>query len=254
MNKSLIFAVLGAFAFTNALAEEQHAGKEAGSPHWSYEGQTGPTHWGALQTEFSACGIGREQSPIDIRDVKKQKPLPAIGFGYTSSAAEIVNNGHTVQVNLLSGGTVKLASGDYQLKQFHFHSPSEEKINGKDYPLVAHFVHSTDDGKLAVVAVLFVEGKDNPALDKIFDAMPAKAGEKANLAADFNPADLLPGNKAYYSFIGSLTTPPCSEGVQWQVLKSSVELSARQLKKFRELYWNNARPVQPLNGREIREG
>jgi carbonic anhydrase len=248
MKKTLVCAaVVASFAFSNAFAEE-------GQAHWGYEGKTAPNHWGELHSEFAACSIGKEQSPIDIRDVKKQDSLPAIGFNYTAGPAEVVNNGHTIQVNLQSGGTVSLASGEYKLKQFHFHSPSEEKIDGKDYPLVAHLVHSTDDGKLAVVAVLFKQGRENPALARIFGVMPAQGSEKVALGADFNSADLLPGNQSYYSFIGSLTTPPCSEGVQWQVLKTPVELSKKQIETFRKFYWKNSRPVQPLNNREIREG
>jgi len=248
MKKSLVcVAILASSVFTTtALAEE----------HWGYEGKTGPAHWGGLNPDFSSCGIGKEQSPIDIRrrDVKKQEPLPAIGFDYAASPAEIVNNGHTVQVNFQSGGTVQLASGNYKLLQFHFHSPSEEKIEGKNFPLVVHFVHKAEDGKLAVVAVLFKQGKNNPALAKVLDVMPTQKDEKTALGTDFNPADLLPANRAYYSFIGSLTTPPCSEGVQWQVMKSPVELSSKQIKMFQKLYPHNARPVQPLHGREIKEG
>ncbi|MDR2014117.1 MAG: carbonic anhydrase family protein [Azoarcus sp.] len=254
MKKLLICVIAASFSFTNAIAEEKHAEKDAQHPHWSYEGKTDPSHWGELQSEFAACSIGKEQSPVDIRNVKKQELLPAIVFNYVANSAEVVNNGHTIQVNLQSGSTVKLASGEYKLVQFHFHAPSEEKIEGKNYPLVGHFVHRADDGKLAVVAVLFKEGKSNPALARIFDVMPAEVDAKAALGADFSPADLLPGNQSYYSFMGSLTTPPCSEGVQWQVLKTPVELSDAQLKIFKKLYRNNARPVQPLNGRVIREG
>jgi carbonic anhydrase len=247
MNKLLICSMAAAFVFTNAMAAEQHS-------HWGYEGETAPKHWSELQPDYAACGIGKEQSPIDIHGVKKQEALPAIVFNYAASPTEVVNNGHTIQVNLESGGTVKVASGEYKLVQFHFHSPSEEKIEGKSYPLVGHFVHRTDDGKLAVVAVLFKEGKENPVLARIFDVMPAQENGKVALGENFNPADLLPSDKSYYSFMGSLTTPPCSEGVQWQVLKSPVELSGAQLKMFRKLYWNNVRPIQPLNGRDIREG
>jgi carbonic anhydrase len=251
MNKLLVCAIAASFVFTNAMSAE----KDAQHPHWGYEGKGSPEHWAQLQPEFATCGTGKEQSPIDIHGASEQEPLPPIAFNYAASPAEIVNNGHTIQVNLQSGGTIKLASGEYKLVQFHFHAPSEEKIAGKNYPLVAHLVHRTDDGKLAVVAVLFKEGKkDNPALAEIFEAMPSQENGKVALGADFNPADLLPSDRSYYSFIGSLTTPPCSEGVQWQVLKSPAEVSAAQLKTFRKLYRHNARPVQPLNGRVIRQG
>lgn len=164
-----------------------------------------------------------------------------------------MNNGHTVQVNLTSAGQVKVVSGEYKLLQFHFHTPSEEKVNGKPYPLVAHLVHRNDAGAVTVVAVLFKQGKKNPALEKVFAAMPEHADGKADLAGGMNASELLPVKRAYWAFEGSLTTPPCSEGVQWQVLKTPVEMSRAQIAAFRKLYPMNARPVQPLNGRSLLE-
>jgi carbonic anhydrase len=222
-----------------------------GAPHWEYTGKTGAEHWGDLQSDFATCKLGKEQSPIDIQTTQKAK-LPAIGFAYTAGPAEVVNNGHTVQVNLKSGGTVQLESGSYQLLQFHFHTPSEEKINGKAYPLVAHFVHRNAAGQLAVVGVLFQEGRENAALAPVFAAMPTQANKTAALAADFQPAAVLPQEQGYYAFIGSLTTPPCSEGVRWQVLKQPVEVSKAQLAAFQKLYPMNARPVQALGSRVVR--
>jgi carbonic anhydrase len=219
-----------------------HAGDHA---HWSYKGESGPSHWG------ETCKTGHEQSPIDIRGAKKSGELPAIGFGYAAGAAEVVNNGHTIQVNLPEGGKVQLASGEYKLLQFHFHTPSEEKIKGQAYPLVAHLVHKNDAGELAVVAVLFREGKENAALGKVFAAMPKEEGAKAPLDGGFDAAALLPKTQAYWAFKGSLTTPPCSEGVKWQVLQTPVEVSKAQLAAFRKLYPMNARPVQPLHGRVV---
>ncbi|MFT3815031.1 MAG: carbonic anhydrase family protein [Acidovorax sp.] len=218
--------------------------------HWSYHGPTGAAQWGDLEPDFATCKLGREQSPIDITHAAKAD-LPAIGFGYARSAAEVVNNGHTIQVNLDNGGTVQLASGSYQLVQFHFHAPSEEKVNGKAHALVAHLVHRNGEGKLAVVAVLFKLGRANPALARVFAAMPREEGGKAALDGGFNAADLLPAARGYYAFNGSLTTPPCSENVAWQVLKTPVEMSRAQLAAFRQLYPMNARPVQPLNGRSV---
>ena len=153
----------------------------------------------------------------------------------------------------MDGGTVDLASGTYKLVQYHFHVPSEEKIGGKAYAMVAHLVHRDDAGRLAVVAVLFKEGKANPALAKVLAVMPAKEGGKAALESGANAADLLPASHTYYAYVGSLTTPPCSEGVRWQVLKRPVEMSREQLAAIRKLYPMNARPVQALNGRKIEE-
>jgi len=223
-----------------------------GAAHWSYHGASGAENWGNLDHGFETCKLGKVQSPIDIRDARPAK-LPPISFNYTAGAAEVVNNGHTVQVNLPAGGEVGVESGRYKLLQFHFHTPSEEMVNGAHYPLVAHFVHKSDEGRLAVVAVLFKEGKANAALAPVFAAMPAEEGGKAPLAS-LDPAALLPAGHSYFSFMGSLTTPPCSEGVYWQVLTDPVEVSADQLAAFQKLYPMNARPVQPVNGREVRVG
>jgi carbonic anhydrase len=154
-------------------------------------------------------------------------------------------------VNLPAAGSATLDGVEYKLLQFHFHTPSEEKIDGKSYPLVAHLVHKNAEGQLAVVAVLFKAGKENAALKPVFDHLPAKEGETRKLDVAVDAADLLPANRAYYAFTGSLTTPPCSEEVRWQVLKTPVELSSSQLAAFRKLYRMNARPVQPLNGRKV---
>lgn len=245
MNRFITCAALAALAAGSVVAEE------AGH-HFKYAGANGPAHWGDLEADFATCKIGHAQSPIDIRGAVKA-PLPPIGFHYADSPAEVVNNGHSIQVDLANGGTVDLASGTYKLVQFHFHAPSEEKVNGHPYAMVAHLVHRNDAGELAVVAVLFKEGKANPALAKVFAAMPAKEGGKAALDGGTNAADLLPAAQSYYAYVGSLTTPPCSEGVRWQVLKQPVEASKGQLAAFRKLYPMNARPVQPLNGRKVEE-
>jgi carbonic anhydrase len=245
MKKIAFVALLAVSGLGNAFAQETHP------THWSYTGAEGAKHWSELQSEFATCKLGREQSPIDIRGAVKSASLPPLGLEYSAGAAEVLNNGHTMQVNLAEGGQVKLATGAYKLLQFHFHTPSEERINGKAYPLVAHLVHRNDAGQLAVVAVLFKEGKPNPVLAKIFDVMPAKAEEKSELAGGLDPAQLLPAKKTYYAFAGSLTTPPCSESVRWQVLKEPVQMSKAQLAQFRKRYPMNARPVQPLNGRTV---
>lgn len=253
MQKLILAAALAAVTLSPALAEEKNAKHDAGKPaHWSYTGPTGAPKWGDMQSDFATCKLGKKQSPIDIKGAKKGD-LPAIGFNYGQTGAEVVNNGHTIQVNLATGGDVKVASGGYKLLQFHFHTPSEEMVNGKPYPLVAHLVHKSDGGKLAVVAVLFKEGKKNAVLDRVFAAMPAKEDGKADLAGGLNVTDLLPAKRGYWAFEGSLTTPPCSEEVQWHVLKEPVEMSKEQLAAFKKLYPMNARPVQPLNGRSLQE-
>ncbi|WBS04993.1 carbonic anhydrase family protein [Pseudoduganella sp. SL102] len=244
MKKTLVMLAAALAAMGGA-----HAADKAAA-HWEYTGKAGTAHWGELEQDFSACKLGKAQSPIDIRHEKAGAPAP-IGFNYAASAADIVNTGHTVQVNLAQGGAVHLASGDYQLVQVHFHTPSEEKIHGKRYPLVAHMVHRNAAGELAVVAVLFRQGKENAALKPVFAELPAHAGDRHPIDGAFDAAALLPAQHAYYAYMGSLTTPPCSEGVHWQVLKQPVEVSKAQLAAFRKLYRMNARPVQPLNGRTV---
>lgn len=225
----------------------------ADGPHWGYQGHGGPKEWASLDDGFKTCKLGKAQSPINIETKKVEKPGEAkpIGFAYASGAGEVVNNGHTIQINLPSSGAITLDGTEYKLVQFHFHTPSEEKIDGKNYPLVAHLVHKSAQGQLAVVGVLFKAGKENAALKPVFAALPAHSGETAKLDAPFDAAALLPSDHAYYAFMGSLTTPPCSEEVHWQVLKTPVEVSSAQLNAFHKLYAMNARPVQPLNGRKV---
>jgi carbonic anhydrase len=240
----LAVALSAAFLAPSAFAE--------GHAHWGYEGHGDAAHWGDLDESFKTCKLGKLQSPIDIETKKVQSAgLKDIAFAYAPKAGEVVNNGHTIQVNVADGGKITLDNVDYKLAQFHFHNPSEEKVDGKSYPLVAHLVHKSAEGKLAVVAVLFKQGAENPALKRIFAKLPAKEGEKVALDAPFDAAELLPKDRGYYAFMGSLTTPPCSEEVRWQVLKTPVDLSDAQLAAFTKLYKANARPVQPLNGRVV---
>ncbi len=226
-----------------------------GKHHWTYSGDTGPAKWAALESEYSACGLGKLQSPIDIRDgVAKKADLPAIAFDYKPSPLEIVDNGHTIQVNYAPGSFITVEGRRYELVQFHFHKPSEEKINGKSADMVAHLVHKNADGKLAVVAVLLNTGQSNKLVETLWKNLPRqKEKENAVEAVQVNAADLLPSKTgAYYTFTGSLTTPPCSEGVTWFVLKSPTSVSKSEVARFAKLYPMNARPAQPLNGREIR--
>lgn len=215
---------------------------------WSY---TDASTWGELSPSYAECKLGKHQSPIDIQTSQTHKSqLKAIVTAYKPAVAEIVNNGHTIQVNLSKAGGVVLQGGSYELLQFHFHTPSEELIDGKSFPLVAHLVHKNKMGDLAVIAVLFEEGVENQAIAPIFSAMPLIEG-RMSLTSSFDATSLLPSNLDYYQFMGSLTTPPCNEGVSWQVLKTPVSISPSQIKRFHEAYKMNARPIQPLNGRVI---
>jgi carbonic anhydrase len=223
--------------------------------HWGYTGQTGPAHWAVLQSEYSACGVGKLQSPIDIRDsVAKKSALAKIAFDYIPSPLEIVDNGHTIEVNYAPGSFITVEGKRYELVQFHFHKPSEEKINGKSADMEAHLVHKGADGNLAVVAVLLKTGPSNKLVETLWKNLPReKDRETAVAGVQINAADLLPVHTAgYYTFTGSLTTPPCSEGVTWFVLKNPTSISNAEVGRFAKLYPMNARPTQPLNGREIR--
>jgi len=240
-------ALLAAVSFPLAArGEGSHA-------HWNYEkGHEGPAHWAQLSPEYSACAAGKhgQQSPIDIRGAKKAD-LPAIQVAYQAGAFTVVNNGHTIQVNIPPGSTITVGDHKYELQQFHFHAPSEEAISGKHAALVAHLVHKDGEGKLAVIAVLYDVGPANAALGQVFAAMPHKTDAESPLGQDYDPATLLPAQLGYYTFDGSLTTPPCSEGVRWFVLQRRGTLSKEQLQAFRKLYPHNARPLQPLNGRTV---
>jgi carbonic anhydrase len=234
------------------LAGERAAAEDTG-PHWDYGAEHGPAHWAGMKADYQTCGVGKHQSPIDITTTKKAQ-LPSPKFDYSRTPLRIVNNGHTIQVNVPPGSAVAVGDHQYALQQFHFHAPSEEAVRGKHHALVAHFVHKDVDGKLAVVAVLFDVGKANPALEPVFERLPAKEGEEEVFdQVSIDPASVLPAQHGYYEFEGSLTTPPCSEGVRWLVLKQPVTLSQAQLDAFRKLFPRNARPVQPLNGRVVRE-
>lgn len=213
--------------------------------HWSYEGDHGPSHWGGL------CSSGKNQSPVDLRDAVAAKLAP-LSFKYDSLAQDIFNNGHTVQVTYAPGSTLTVDSHPYQLKQFHFHAPSENLLDGKHFPLEAHFVHADADGNLAVVAVFFEAGAANAALEKLGKDLPLRAGDKHDLDVKIAAADLMPKTREYYRFSGSLTTPPCSEGVNWLVLKHPVTASEQQIEQLHAaMGHDNARPVQPLNARII---
>lgn len=255
MKKHLSFvtiALAAALPATSVFAGDNH-GKHEGKHdiHWSYHGPGKPENWHKLDEANTACKLSKEQSPIDIKAASAEKaPLPALAFGYNDGAVEIVNNGHTVQVNPANGGTLKIGADEFKFLQFHFHTPSEEKINGKAYPLVAHLVHKNEAGKLAVVAVLFKTGKENEALAPVFSSLPAKEGETSKLDS-LNIRGFLPEKQQYFAFMGSLTTPPCSDGVRWHVMPTTVEISKSQLNAFKKLYKMNARPVQALNGRKI---
>jgi len=226
---------------------------EAHKPHWTYEGKAGPDNWGKLSPEFSTCGIGRNQSPINIENTMHASLKPLRGI-QKFPAKDIFNNGHTVQVNFKEGNMLVLDSAAYQMKQVHFHAPSENTINGKSYPLEAHFVHADSKGNLTVIGVMFKEGKANLGLGKLWSQLPDKEGEPVMVKNRVTPSELIPENRSYYRFSGSLTTPPCSEGVRWILMKTPMTASKEQIEAFEHVMkHHNNRPTQALNGRVIVE-
>ncbi len=219
---------------------------------WGYDGNIGAAHWGDLKPEYAACKLGKKQSPIDLTGAKTAK-LSKIKFNYKKSPLKIIDNGHTIQANYASGSAITVKGKTYNLIQVHFHQPSEEKVDGKAYPMDAHLVHKSADGKLAVVGVLMKEGKENTFLKTLWSNIPQEKDKEVAVSdVTINLAQFLPKNKHYYSFTGSLTTPPCSEDVTWMVLKTPVEMSKEQIATFGKYYSNNARPVQPLNDRVLK--
>jgi carbonic anhydrase len=220
--------------------------------HWSYTEHGGPAKWGELEKEFATCKLGKHQSPIDIRGAKVAD-LPAIKFDYKPSPLKVIDNGHTIQVNYAPGSTIDVGGTRYELLQFHFHKPSEEKVHGKSHDMVIHLVHKDASGNLAVVAVLLDKGGAASAtIDTIWKNLPKEKEKEAAIAnVTIDATALLPASKAYYTFEGSLTTPPCSEGVKWLVLKAPVKVTDDEIAAFGKIYPKNARPIQPVNGRAI---
>ncbi|MBT0728609.1 carbonic anhydrase [Rosenbergiella nectarea] len=218
---------------------------------WSYEGNNSPENWGTLSSEYQMCKEGAYQSPIDIKGTIDAK-LPPLALHFRTHTTSIINNGHTLQLNVDDEDNFALDGINFKLKQFHFHAPSENTINGKSFPLEAHFVHSDAEGNLAVLAVMFEVGDKNPALQQIIDQAPVRKYETQPLDKSINITSLFPASTHYYRFSGSLTTPPCTEGVRWLVMKESVSLSAQQLESIKSLLgMTNNRPIQPLNGRMV---
>ncbi len=229
---------------------------DAGASHamWGYEGENGPANWGGMSSEFILCGQGKSQSPIDINQTYKAD-LEDIRFSYNATPLKVVNNGHTIQVNYGTGSSIIVDGKKYDLLQFHFHAPSENTVKGKHYKMEMHLVHKNMNNELAVVGIFLKEGRANKIIQKIWDNIPVTINEeKVVRSVSINAADLLPHEEDYYHFYGSLTTPPCSEGVNWSVMKTPVEVSEAQIRKFEEVMGHhNNRPTQSVNKRFILE-
>ncbi len=266
MNRLLLSSAVAVGCVAAATAAE--------TPHFGYSGSNGPDAWSGLSPDYAACANGRNQSPVNIA-AAIEASLPSLAFRYDSLARDFVNNGHAVQANYAAGSTLaddyhhkapyhahvtyapgaslQHGEGSFELKQFHFHSPSEHQWNGENAAAEIHFVHADAQGNLAVVGVAVQVGAENPAIARLFGSLPAEEGQK-NAVEGFSASDLLPKGHDYHYYSGSLTTPPCSEGVRWIVLKEPITMSDSQIAALRKaIGFANNRPVQPLNGRAVLE-
>ncbi len=224
----------------------------ANGTHWGYDGEFGPANWSKINSKWSQCGTGVRQSPIDIRDGMKVD-LEKLAFDYKPSSFSVIDNGHTIQVNLAGGNFITVQSRSYELVQFHFHRPSEERINGKSFEMVVHLVHRDVEGKMAVLAVLLERGAAHNLIQTVWNNLPLEKHDTVQPSVVLDVAELLPERRDYYTYMGSLSTPPCTEGVLWLVMKQPMQASPQQMAIFSRLYPFNARPVQAHSGRVIKE-
>ena len=245
----LLFSLWLSFGFAPAAFAD--TAKEVTKPiHWGYGGSDNPERWGKLSPDFALCEQGHKQSPINIQTAVNDRPLPIV-FDYQSSPLEVVNNGHTIQINYAQGSSITIGDEKFSLLQFHFHTPSEHFIKNDAFPLELHLVHRSESGQLAVVGVMLEQGKANPLIAKIWEQIP-EVGKSYSLSDRLiNAQDLLPKDRSYYSYEGSLTTPPCSEGVKWNVMTEPMTVSAEQIDKFTSIYQVDARPVQSVYDRKV---
>lgn len=234
------------------------------APHWTYEGEEGPDHWGDLSPDYQACSIGKEQSPINITNAT-HSDLSDIEIKYSPiDRMRIINNGHTIQVNVSADPSTitpdEAAQGivvdgvQYGLAQFHFHTPSEHHVEGEAADMELHLVHKTPEGRAAVLGILLKVGATNEALKPVFANMSPTKGPEQSFPVSLQPDSFFPSDPATYRYAGSLTTPPCSEGISWFVFTQAVEIGPEQLEAFHSCFAENARPIQELNDREIEEG
>ena len=220
--------------------------------HWGYGDTDGPSAWGELSPDYATCAQGEQQSPINIRTSLTSDSIKSLSTNYRESGVTVLNNGHTIQVNYDAGSIAHFDGQEYELLQFHFHTPSEHKVNNKALLMEMHLVHKNAEEGLGVISILFEEGGENPFLSKFWSPLPRKVGEvPSNLK--INISEVFPGDPHFYYYDGSLTTPPCSEGVKWFVMKETVLVSRDQADKFLSIFGENARPVQPLNERFVED-
>lgn len=232
--------------------ETTTAAESAETPDFTYSGKEGPKHWAELDKSFKLCDHGDHQSPIDLAGAEKGSP-PPVSFDYLEEEVELENNGHSVEAGFEPGSAVEIGGTDYELLQFHFHSASEHLSEGKSHPLEFHFVNEAADGSLAVFGVFADQGRENPAFHNLAENLPSDEGDVEPAGAvDIEallPED--PEDADRWTYHGSLTTPPCTEGVDWFVFTDPIELSSAQIAAYKDVYPDNHSPVQPLDGRTL---
>ncbi len=221
--------------------------------NWNYFGKTGPLGWGKLDPSYKACSNGHEQSPLDIRGVHLNKSLQPIEFHYLAGTETVENNGRTIVVHVNPGSYMVAGGTRYNLVQYEFRTPSEEAVKGKLTDMSVQFLHKSADGQMAILSVRLAENQDAPnaVLATLFSQLPRKSGDTVKIADLINPGGFLPADRAYWTYMGSLTTPPCTEGVRWFVFQQPVTLSRTQLRTYGALFRMNTRPLQDAHGREI---
>ncbi|MEK6801464.1 MAG: carbonic anhydrase family protein [Nitrospirota bacterium] len=242
---SLVCGLLSSSAFV-------WSAEETASSHWPYEGREGIEHWGMLSPAYMACEAGSHQSPINIVAPRHAQTQERLIFHSQAASVRALDNGHTIQVNVPPGNELHVNGRTYRLGQFHFHEPSEHHVDGRTYPMEIHLVHQDRKGHVVVIAVLVEAGLPNQSLAELWTMLPMKVGELGS-EHSFNPQDLMPASTHHFSYHGSLTTPPCTEGVQWIVLRDPIAMFAHQIAQFVSLIGHNARSIQPLHGRQIHE-
>jgi carbonic anhydrase len=243
--KNVLCLTLGIFTIASLPAQSSE-----NAAHWTYEGEHGPEHWGDMSVDFIQCKVGVNQSPIDIVDSIEANLSPLV-LDYTSNSVDLVNNGHTAQVNVEPGNYLRVEGEEFELLQFHIHVPSEHRVNGESFMLEVHYVHSNEKGELAVVGLLYNEGEDHPKLDNYIAMIPTEVGEPVPFVVPLHDFPIVSANKDYYRYNGSLTTPPCSEGVRWYVIKEVREISKKRRDDFNRLIGDDARGPQPINARPV---
>jgi len=243
-----------------APAAEQEKAAEAAKPapppsgpvDWGYDGKGGPAHWAKLSTDYATCGQGRMQSPVDLR-APIRADLPPIRFDWRTVPLTLIDTGHTIEVRVENGGHTLIDGEQFTLQAFRFRRPGEESVAGKRAVMSVQFEHRSESGKVAILAVPLVEGKENRLVRTLWSALPLTPGEaKTVTGTKIDPGMLIPRQRDYYTYAGSMTTPPCSEGVLWLVMKSPVSISKEQVADFAKVYQHNARPLQPANDRVIK--